>query len=28
MMEKIVEYAKAHPEWSISIQTHKYMRIP
>lgn len=28
MMPAIVEYAKAHPEWSISIQTHKYMRIP
>lgn len=28
MMPAIVEYAKAHPEWSISIQTHKYMHIP
>lgn len=28
MMPAIVEYAKAHPEWNISIQTHKYMRIP
>ncbi|MDE5708136.1 MAG: 7-carboxy-7-deazaguanine synthase QueE [Alistipes sp.] len=28
MMPAIVEYAKAHPRWSISIQTHKYMRIP
>ena len=28
MMPKIVEYAKAHPEWSISIQSHKYMHIP
>lgn len=24
----IVEYAKAHPQWNISIQTHKYMHIP
>lgn len=28
MMPLIVEYAKAHPEWSISIQSHKYMHIP
>ena len=28
MMPLIVEYAKAHPAWSISIQSHKYMRIP
>ena len=28
MMPAIVEYAKAHPVWSVSIQTHKYMRIP
>ncbi len=28
MMPRIVEYAKAHPAWSISIQTHKYMHIP
>ncbi len=28
IMPLLVEYAKAHPEWSISIQTHKYMRIP
>jgi len=27
-MPAIVEYAKAHPRWNISIQTHKYMRIP
>ena len=25
---KIVEYAKSNPRWSISIQTHKFMRIP
>lgn len=24
----LVEYAKAHPQWNISIQTHKYMHIP
>lgn len=24
----LVEYVKAHPRWNISIQTHKYMRIP
>jgi len=28
MMPAIVEYAKAHPQWNISIQAHKYMRIP
>ncbi|MFI3248278.1 MAG: 7-carboxy-7-deazaguanine synthase QueE [Rikenellaceae bacterium] len=28
MMPILVEYAKANPKWSISIQTHKYMRIP
>lgn len=28
MMPAIVEYAKAHPVWNISIQTHKYMHIP
>ncbi len=28
MMPLIVAYAKAHPKWSISIQTHKYMHIP
>ncbi len=28
MMPEIVEYVKAHPEWNISIQTHKYMHIP
>lgn len=28
MMPRIVEYAKAHPCWNISIQTHKYMHIP
>ena len=24
----IIEYAKEHPEWMISLQSHKYMRIP
>ncbi len=28
IMPSIVEYAKAHPEWNISIQSHKYMHIP
>lgn len=28
MMPRIVEYAKEHPAWSISIQSHKYMWIP
>lgn len=28
MMEPIVEYVKANPRWNISLQSHKYMRIP
>jgi organic radical activating enzyme len=28
MMEPIVEYVKAHPQWNISLQSHKYMKIP
>ena len=28
MMEAIVEYVKSHPEWNISLQSHKYMHIP
>ena len=28
MMPLLVEYAKAHPQWNISIQTHKFMHIP
>ncbi len=24
----IVDYVKAHPEWSISLQTHKYLNVP
>ena len=28
IIPKMVEYAKANPKWSISIQTHKFMKIP
>jgi organic radical activating enzyme len=28
MMPLIVEYVKKHPEWRISLQTHKYLNIP
>ncbi|MEG1622894.1 MAG: 7-carboxy-7-deazaguanine synthase QueE [Alistipes sp.] len=28
IMPMLVDYVKAHPCWNISIQTHKYMRIP
>ena len=28
IMPMLVEYAKSNPQWSISIQSHKYMRIP
>jgi 7-carboxy-7-deazaguanine synthase len=28
MIQEIVEYAKAHPKWNISIQAHKFMHIP
>ena len=28
MIEAIVEYAKGNPQWNISVQTQKYMRIP
>jgi organic radical activating enzyme len=28
MMPEIIRYIKEHPEWKISIQSHKYMRIP
>ncbi|MDR0907742.1 MAG: 7-carboxy-7-deazaguanine synthase QueE [Rikenellaceae bacterium] len=28
VMPAIVEYIKAHPKWRISLQAHKYMRIP
>ncbi|UXP32698.1 7-carboxy-7-deazaguanine synthase QueE [Reichenbachiella agarivorans] len=28
MTPQIIDYAKAHPEWNISLQTHKYLNIP
>lgn len=28
MMPAIVEYVKSNPRWNISIQSHKYMRVP
>ncbi|MBI9035430.1 MAG: 7-carboxy-7-deazaguanine synthase QueE [Bacteroidales bacterium] len=28
MMPLIIEYVKKYPRWSISLQTHKFMRIP
>ncbi|MEO8087697.1 MAG: 7-carboxy-7-deazaguanine synthase QueE, partial [Bacteroidota bacterium] len=28
MLPQIIEYVKQHPEWSISLQTHKVMQIP
>ena len=28
MTEKIVEYVKQNPQWNISIQAHKFMKIP
>lgn len=28
MMPAIVDYVKAHPQWKISLQTHKFMDIP
>ena len=28
MTEKIIDYAKANPQWNISLQTHKYLNIP
>ena len=28
MLPLIIEYVKAHPQWRISLQTHKYMEIP
>jgi 7-carboxy-7-deazaguanine synthase len=27
-MNLIVDYVKAHPEWGISMQTHKYLNVP
>src|SRR5690606_37685716 len=28
MMPKIVEYILANPKWKVSLQTHKYLKIP
>ena len=28
IMPELVAYVKAHPQWNVSIQTHKYMNIP
>ena len=28
MLPRIVEYVKDHPQWQISLQTHKYLDIP
>lgn len=28
MLPLIIEYVKAHPQWRISLQTHKFMEIP
>ncbi len=28
MLTEIIEYVKSNPNWSISLQTHKFMRIP
>lgn len=28
MLPLIVEYVKAHPQWEVSLQIHKYMNIP
>jgi organic radical activating enzyme len=28
MMPEIIDYVMLHPEWRISLQSHKYMRIP
>lgn len=28
MLPRIVEYVKEHPQWQISLQTHKYLDIP
>lgn len=28
MLEKVIPYVKNHPEWKISLQTHKFMEIP
>lgn len=26
--EEVIEYVKAHPQWRLSLQTHKYLAIP
>jgi 7-carboxy-7-deazaguanine synthase len=28
MLPLIIDYVKAHPEWQVSLQVHKYMNIP
>lgn len=28
MLPLIVDYVKAHPQWRVSLQVHKYMNIP
>jgi 7-carboxy-7-deazaguanine synthase len=28
MMPLITEHVKAHPQWRVSLQTHKYLNIP
>lgn len=28
MIDEIVEYAKNNPKWNVSLQSHKYMKIP
>jgi organic radical activating enzyme len=28
IMEPVIEYVKANPKWRISLQSHKYMKIP
>ena len=28
MLPSIIDYVKTHPQWAISLQTHKYMDIP
>lgn len=28
MLPRIIDYVKAHPEWQISLQVHKFMQIP
>ncbi len=28
IMPLLIDYVKEHPEWSISLQTHKYMNVP